>query len=137
MECKGCKEKKIEADKAELTVKELTAYNPARLPLGELVKRRADERYQDSRTEELAKSLLYDSRMPKSMQKIRSSRTRPRSRSPQDTTNALSLDVALISDTFCIPIVLSPASDASGIDHLLTSFSAFTAPSRSPLHLLT
>jgi hypothetical protein len=36
---------------------ELTAYNPTRVPLSELVKRRADERYQDLPPEELAKKL--------------------------------------------------------------------------------
>jgi hypothetical protein len=57
-EDEGYNEKKIEADKADITVKELTAYSPARVPLGELVKRRADERYQDLPTEELAKKLV-------------------------------------------------------------------------------
>jgi hypothetical protein len=51
------KEKKVEADKAGITVKELTAHNPAPIPLGELVKRRADERYQDLPPKELAKKL--------------------------------------------------------------------------------
>jgi hypothetical protein len=50
------KEKKIEADKAGISVKELNAYNP-RVSLGELVKRRADERYQELPPEELAKKL--------------------------------------------------------------------------------
>lgn len=53
----GYKEKKAEADKAGITVKELTAHNPAPIPLGELVKRRADERYKDLPPEELAKKL--------------------------------------------------------------------------------
>jgi hypothetical protein len=51
------KEKKVEADKAGITVKELTAHNPAPIPLGELAKRRADERYKDLPPEELAKKL--------------------------------------------------------------------------------
>jgi hypothetical protein len=51
------KERKIEADKAGISVKELNSYNPAPVPLGELVKRRADERYKDLPPEELAEKL--------------------------------------------------------------------------------
>jgi hypothetical protein len=47
----------VEADKAGITVKELTAHDPAPISLGELAKRRADERYKDLPPEELAKKL--------------------------------------------------------------------------------